>query len=242
MAAEARRLAPDLSWDAGRRHATTDLGRRSSCDDRARCASIDDRGRRSTTWRRMSDGIGHRSSTPTTPSRGTSTATAPTTWPALLVVVAPRAASPSAERSELARHRASGSSPTRRASTAGVAQPAGRRRSLARTGAASRTAGVAAVWALRHRRARMRPRSGCASSALSYFERGARQRSPWPRAMAFAALGAAEVLARRPAPLRGAAACSPTPSAAIDRPGRRRRLAVARAAPDVRQRRRSPRR
>src|SRR4051812_6444220 len=35
-------------------------------------------------------------------------------------------------------------------------------------------------------------------TALSYFERGAEQRSPWPRAMAFASLGAAEVLAAQP--------------------------------------------
>jgi hypothetical protein len=34
--------------------------------------------------------------------------------------------------------------------------------------------------------------------ALAHFARGARQRSPWPRAMAFAALGAHEVLAVRP--------------------------------------------
>lgn len=34
--------------------------------------------------------------------------------------------------------------------------------------------------------------------ALEHFERGAVRRSPWPRAMAFAALGAAEVLAVRP--------------------------------------------
>ena len=32
-------------------------------------------------------------------------------------------------------------------------------------------------------------------TALAHFERGAEQRSPWPRAMAFAALGAAEVVA-----------------------------------------------
>ena len=36
------------------------------------------------------------------------------------------------------------------------------------------------------------------SSAVSYFERSAEQRSPWPRAMAFAALGAAELLAVEP--------------------------------------------
>ena len=34
--------------------------------------------------------------------------------------------------------------------------------------------------------------------ALAHFERGAQQRSPWPRAMAFAALGAYEVLTVRP--------------------------------------------
>ncbi len=37
-----------------------------------------------------------------------------------------------------------------------------------------------------------------ADQALACFERGIAQRSPWPRAMAFAALGAAEVLHRRP--------------------------------------------
>jgi hypothetical protein len=37
-----------------------------------------------------------------------------------------------------------------------------------------------------------------AASALTHFELGATQRSPWPRAMAFAALGAAEVLLVRP--------------------------------------------
>ncbi len=34
--------------------------------------------------------------------------------------------------------------------------------------------------------------------ALAHFERGSRQRSPWPRAMAFAALGACEVVLARP--------------------------------------------
>jgi hypothetical protein len=34
--------------------------------------------------------------------------------------------------------------------------------------------------------------------ALAHYEHGVQQRSPWPRAMAFAALGAAEVLARNP--------------------------------------------
>jgi hypothetical protein len=36
------------------------------------------------------------------------------------------------------------------------------------------------------------------SASLTYFERSAEQRSPWPRAMAFAALGAAELLAVEP--------------------------------------------
>jgi hypothetical protein len=35
-------------------------------------------------------------------------------------------------------------------------------------------------------------------AALAHFDRGAQQRSPWPRAMAFAALGAHEVLSVRP--------------------------------------------
>jgi hypothetical protein len=35
-------------------------------------------------------------------------------------------------------------------------------------------------------------------NALTYFEHGSEQRSPWPRAMAFAALGAAEVLTIAP--------------------------------------------
>ncbi len=39
------------------------------------------------------------------------------------------------------------------------------------------------------------PEDWMAQSALAYFDHGAQQRSPWPRAMAFAALGAAEVLA-----------------------------------------------
>jgi hypothetical protein len=38
------------------------------------------------------------------------------------------------------------------------------------------------------------PEAGMRQRALAYFERGMQQRSPWPRSMAFAALGAAEVL------------------------------------------------
>ena len=41
---------------------------------------------------------------------------------------------------------------------------------------------------------RRAPEEWMRQSAKSYFGRGSQQRSPWPRAMAFAALGAAEVL------------------------------------------------
>jgi len=42
------------------------------------------------------------------------------------------------------------------------------------------------------------PHDWLRQDALSRFERGAKRRSPWPRAMAFAALGADEVLVARP--------------------------------------------
>jgi hypothetical protein len=42
--------------------------------------------------------------------------------------------------------------------------------------------------------ARRAPEAWMRQSALAYFERGTQPRSPWPRSMAFAALGAAEVL------------------------------------------------
>ena len=52
------------------------------------------------------------------------------------------------------------------------------------------------LWAfgvvVEHRTARM------AQDALAHFERGAQRRSPWPRSMAYAALGAAAVLRVRP--------------------------------------------
>ncbi|HET9666673.1 MAG TPA: hypothetical protein VFP09_07955, partial [Desertimonas sp.] len=50
------------------------------------------------------------------------------------------------------------------------------------------------VWAFGSA-ARHAPEDWMRQSAMSYFDRGAQQRSPWPRSMAFAALGAAEVLA-----------------------------------------------
>ena len=53
------------------------------------------------------------------------------------------------------------------------------------------------VWAF-GTAARRAPDEAMRQSAMSYFDRGAQQRSPWPRAMAFAALGAAEVLAVDP--------------------------------------------
>jgi hypothetical protein len=46
--------------------------------------------------------------------------------------------------------------------------------------------------------ARRAPERWMNDSALASFERGCEQRSPWPRAMAFAALGAAEVVVRDP--------------------------------------------
>ena len=53
------------------------------------------------------------------------------------------------------------------------------------------------VWAF-GTAARRAPEQWMRASALAYFEHGAEPRSPWPRAMAFAALGAAEVLAVEP--------------------------------------------
>ncbi len=54
------------------------------------------------------------------------------------------------------------------------------------------------VWAF-GTAARLGPDEAMRQSALAYFGRGVERRSPWPRAMAFAALGAAEVLACEPA-------------------------------------------
>lgn len=53
------------------------------------------------------------------------------------------------------------------------------------------------VWAF-GTAARSAPERWMRASALSCFERGIEQRSPWPRAMAFSAVGAAEVLAIDP--------------------------------------------
>lgn len=53
------------------------------------------------------------------------------------------------------------------------------------------------VWAF-GTAARMAPEAKMRESALAYFEHGIGSRSSWPRAMAFAALGAAEVLAVQP--------------------------------------------
>lgn len=50
-----------------------------------------------------------------------------------------------------------------------------------------------AVWAF-GTAARLAPESWMRQSALAYFDHSAGQRSPWPRAMAFAALGAADIL------------------------------------------------
>ena len=53
------------------------------------------------------------------------------------------------------------------------------------------------LWGLGTAAARS-PHGATRAVALAHFERGALQRSPWPRAMAFAALGADEILAACP--------------------------------------------
>ena len=72
-------------------------------------------------------------------------------------------------------------------------------------------------------------------AALDCFNRGATQRSRWPRAMAFAALGAEEILDRHPDHPEALALVKA--SAGRRQPGRRPGLAVARAPTRVRQRR-----
>jgi hypothetical protein len=62
------------------------------------------------------------------------------------------------------------------------------------------------------------PHDWMRQDALARFERGATQRSPWTRAMAFAGLGAAEVLVARPGH-RGAMALLADASAVMGRPG-----------------------
>jgi hypothetical protein len=57
--------------------------------------------------------------------------------------------------------------------------------------------------------------------ALTRFERGVRQRSPWPKAMAFAALGADEMLSTRPGH-RGALALLADAADLLGHPGRER--------------------
>ena len=150
----------------------------------------------------------------------------------LLIAVVPRASSPTDRRSSSPAPR-SGSSPNRRArpvarGTGGPPEAGGT------AGAGSRTAGGAASGRSAPPRAAPR-RSGCASSR-SYFDHGVKQRSPHRRAMAFAALGAAEVLDDRSAPPLGARALLADAVAMIDRPVAGAGLAVARAAVVVRQR------
>ena len=82
---------------------------------------------------------------------------------------------------------------------------AGRDRARTETGAMSTVVGTARAgssdcWGrsavgVRHDRSARARDEGMRSSALSYFGHAVNQRSPQPRAMAFAALGAAEVLA-----------------------------------------------
>jgi hypothetical protein len=53
------------------------------------------------------------------------------------------------------------------------------------------------LWGLGTAAARS-PHDALRQNAVAHFEHGLQQRSPWPRAMAFAALGASEVLAAQP--------------------------------------------
>jgi len=66
--------------------------------------------------------------------------------------------------------------------------------------------------------ARLAPERWMRESSLASFERGAEQRSPWPRAMAFAALGAVDVLAVDPTHRRARSVLDDAVSV-IGRPG-----------------------
>ena len=102
--------------------------------------------------------------------------------------------------------------PARRAvrSTARSATACGSDRRLARTSRGTEDWWGRALWGLGTPRPRGAGHACVAHAALAAFERGARLRSPWSRSMAFAALGAAEVLPRRTRTTRRPAACSPT--------------------------------
>ena len=96
----------------------------------------------------------------------------------------------------------------------------------------SRTAGAARSGA----GARWPPASPArAPQALERFESGARQRSEWSRSMAFAALGAAEILRRRPDHPVAAALLADAAERSATSPTTR--LVLARVAAPVRQRR-----
>ena len=222
MAAEARRLAPDLSWAAvaGRydraspdRAASHGTPRRSERHERCTFPepSFDH-------LLAMSDDIG-------------------------IFEHADHAAAPARARLLHRRHgppahrrgpRAAPATRSVRARTHGDALPRrgpGRRRPHRATaappaaagtaGAASRTAGAAACG-----RSAPRPGSrrttGCGRARSPHFDHGVAQRSPHRRAMAFAALGAAEVLATR-------SATQPGPGLA-GRRGRQHRRRTARPA------------
>ena len=149
---------------------------------------------------------GHRSSTRGSTSPAGSTATAPTTWPGSSS--SPRG-NPTHGRDvrRPGRHRACGSWATPRASTATYRNRMNRR-AVGTTG--PRVGGLLGAEPLgsRHGGGAQPTPTGYARSATAQFERAARQRSPWPRAMAFAALGAAEVLAARPWAPRRLGRCS----------------------------------
>ena len=93
-----------------------------------------------------------------------------------------------------------------------------RRRALARPARRRGLLGPRDV-GLRHRRGAGRPTTGCARARRRRSTAGSSNAAPWPRAMAFAALGAAEVLAVAARATSAPGACSPTPSTTIGRPG-----------------------
>ena len=134
-------------------------------------------------------------STPAARSRAGSTATASTTWPGAWSCSAanpsPRPAAAPAGRAVPDLHRARAGRRPGRSTTGWATTAAGRTRPVPVTGGAGPCG--ASVPSPRAARA-----AWVRAEAMTCFERGATQRSQWPRAMAFAALGAAEILAGSP--------------------------------------------
>ena len=145
----------------------------------------------------------------------------------------PRSGADADARSSASAAWPSGSSPTPKVSRRGP-QQAPRTVAGGWTGGGVEDCWGRSVWAFGSA-ARHAPEDWMRQSAMSYFDRGAQQRSPSPRSMAFAALGAAEVLAVDPRhdPARRLLA----DTVGADRPARHRpRLALAGAPAELRQR------